>query len=357
MARRPTIVVTMGDPLGIGPEVVVKALADPALRRSARFVVRGVAETMHDAADLAQIEPYWWRVQHDSDVAAAAMGHSVVVLDYDEHRAQGAPGADSRGPRPTRAGGEASFRFVEHAIEDAKRAPRDPLRADAIVTAPISKTSWAMAGRTKHPGHTELLATRFAVRRHAMMFVSPRLRVILATAHVALNDIRNVLTIGRVFDPIDLGNDACRALGVQRPRIAVCGLNPHAGEGGLFGDEESRLIEPAIRLACDAGIDARGPFPADTIFRAAVEGKFDLVVAMYHDQGLIPVKLLEWEHAVNVTVGLPVPRTSPDHGTAFDIAGRNRADASSMKAALELAVRMATQRAAAVAAEAAKASR
>ncbi|MFG0275470.1 MAG: 4-hydroxythreonine-4-phosphate dehydrogenase PdxA [Phycisphaerales bacterium] len=343
-ARRPTVVVSMGDPLGIGPEVVVKALADPALRRSARFVVRGLAEPMHYAADMAEIEPYWWRVQHDSDLAPHAMGHSVVVLDYDEFAIHGAPGAGLEGPRPTRAGGQASFAWVEHAIEDCKRDARDPLRADAICTAPISKAAWHMAGRGKYPGHTELLATRFNARRHTMMFVGPRLRVALATAHIPLNDIRNALTIGRVFDPIDLGADTCRMLGIDRPRIAVCGLNPHAGEGGLLGDEETRLIEPAIRLAQDAGIDARGPFPADTIFHKALDGKFDLVVAMYHDQGLIPVKLLEWRDSVNVTAGLPVPRTSPDHGTAYDIAGRNKADASSMKAALELAVKMATAR-------------
>jgi len=342
--RPPTIAVSMGDPLGIGPEVIVKALADPALRRSARFVVRGLAEPMHYAADMAEIEPYWWRVQHDSDLVRDAMGHSVVVLDYDELTIPGAPGFGVEGPRPTRAGGHASFVWVEHAIEDCKRGAGDPLRADAICTAPISKAAWSMAGRGKYPGHTELLATRFGARRHAMMFIGPRLRVALATAHIPLNDIRNALTIGRVFDPIDLGAEACRMLGVDRPRIAVCGLNPHAGEGGLLGDEETRLIEPAIRLAQDAGIDARGPFPADTIFHKALDGKFDLVVAMYHDQGLIPVKLLEWRDSVNLTAGLPVARTSPDHGTAHDIAGRNKADASSMKAALELAVKMATAR-------------
>jgi len=339
-AARPTIGVTMGDPLGIGAEVVVKALADPALRRRARFVVYGMAETMHYAADLAEIEPYWWRVQHDSPLAETALAHSVVILDYDEFTTVGSPGAGRERARPTRSGGEASFRFVEHAIRDAKLPPGNPMRLDAVVTAPVCKLSWALAGRGKYPGHTELFATRFNAKRSAMMFVSPRLRVILATAHVPLMDLRNLMTIGRVYDPIDLGHEACRTLGVERPRIAVCGLNPHAGEGGLFGDEESRVIEPAIRMAQEAGIDVRGPFPADTIFIGAARGEYDLVVAMYHDQGLIPVKLLEWERAVNMTVGLPTVRTSPDHGTAFDIAGRNRADERSMVAALETAVRM-----------------
>ncbi len=341
---RVRIAVSMGDPLGIGPEVVVKALADPRLRREACFVVFGSAETMQYGADLAEIEPYWWRVPHDSPVAETAL-HSpgVAVLDYDEFGQMGSPG--SARPCPTRAAGAASFRFVEDAIGACRVPPADRRRCDAIVTAPISKEAWALAGREKWAGHTELLAMRFGVKRHAMMFDSPKLRVILATAHLPLMDVRNVLTIGRVFDAIDLGAEACQELGVPRPRLAVCGLNPHAGENSLLGDEEERLIEPAVRLAQDAGIDVRGPFPADTIFSAAVAGKFDLVVAMYHDQGLIPVKLLAFESAVNMTVGLPVPRTSPDHGTAFDIAGRNAADASSMTAALRLAVRLARARA------------
>jgi 4-hydroxythreonine-4-phosphate dehydrogenase len=173
-----------------------------------------------------------------------------------------------------------------------------------------------------------------------MMFVSPRLRVVLATIHIALMDLRNELTIGRIFDAIDLGAEGCRKLGIARPRVAVCGVNPHAGEGGLFGDEEARLIEPAIRLAAEAGIEATGPWPADTVYNAALEGRHDLVVAMYHDQGLIPVKLLDRDAAVNATIGLPVPRTSPDHGTAFDIAGRGVADPGSFRAAVDLAIRM-----------------
>ena len=154
-------------------------------------------------------------------------------------------------------------------------------------------------------------------------------------------EIRNVLTIGRVFDPIDLGHAACIQLGIERPRIAVTGLNPHAGEGGRFGDEESRLIEPAISVARQGGIDVHGPFPADTIFIKAASGEYDLVVAMYHDQGLIPVKYLGVEQGVNVTLGLPFVRTSPDHGTAFDIAGTGRADAASLLAAVRMARRLA----------------
>lgn len=335
----PTIAVSMGDPLGIGPEIVVKALSDPRLRKRARFIVYGMAEPMHYAADAAEIEPYWRRVQHDSPVAETAVGAGVTVLDYDEYTMPGAPGARSAGGS-TRLGGHSSFRFVEDAIIDSTRPATDPLRVEGVVTAPISKQSWAMAGRGKYPGHTELFATRLRARRFAMMFVSPSLKVVLVTTHVPLMELRNILTIGRIFDPIDLGADAMKELGFEHPRIGVCGLNPHAGEGGLFGDEETRLLEPAIRALNEAGIDARGPYAADTIFNRALGGEFDLVAAMYHDQGLIPVKLLAWKDAVNVTLGLPIVRTSPDHGTAFDIAGKNLADESSMRAALELAIQM-----------------
>lgn len=330
----------MGDPAGVGPEIVVKALADARLRRRARFVVYGMAEPMHYAADLAEIEPYWRRVQHDSSLVDTAIGRGVTVRDYDEYSLSGASG-DARGQAgPSRLGGHASFRFVEDAIYDAGRKPDDPLRVDAIVTAPICKQSWAMAGRNKYAGHTELLALRFRAKRVAMMFVSRKLKVVLVTTHVPLMELRNILTIGRIFDPIDLANDALIGLGVAKPRIAVCGLNPHAGEAGLFGDEEARLIEPAIRALIDAGVDAKGPFSADTVFNRALDGRFDLVAAMYHDQGLIPVKLLAWRDAVNVTLGLPIVRTSPDHGTAFDIAGRNQADESSLRAAIGLAIEM-----------------
>ncbi len=334
---KPTIGVTMGDPAGIGPEVLLKALSDPHLRRRARFVIYGLNELLTYEADQQELDPFWFRVQHDSSRTHRAITDNVVVLDFDEFDGL------LRSPRePSKGGGFASKTFVEEALSDAMREPGDVRRLDAIVTGPISKESWQMAG-FNWPGHTELLAHRTKVKRHAMMFVSPRLKVVLATTHVPLMEIRNLLTIGRVFDPIDLGNDACKRLGITKPRIAVTGLNPHAGEAGQFGDEEHRLIEPAINVARDAGIDARGPFPADTIFIDAAAGEYDLVVAMYHDQGLIPVKLLGWDKAVNWTIGLPIIRTSPDHGTAFNIAGRNKASAGSMTAAIELALDLATQ--------------
>ncbi|MFG0327353.1 MAG: 4-hydroxythreonine-4-phosphate dehydrogenase PdxA [Phycisphaerales bacterium JB037] len=330
---RPMIAISMGDPGGIGPEVIVKALAEPGVRRAARFRIYGCKEAMEEAADRAGLEPEWWAVPRDSDLVETTTSHGVVIADSPM------PGGGSGAGKLS---GELSFRFVEDAIRDAKRKPGDPLRADAIVTGPISKKAWSLAGR-QYPGHTELLATRFGARRVGMLFDSPRLRVILATVHLPLMEIRNALTIGRIFDAIDLGHEACVRLGVASPRIAVCGLNPHAGEEGLLGDEEMRLIEPAIAVAREHGMDARGPYPGDTVFNRAVAGEFDLVVAMYHDQGLIPVKLLDRDRAVNVTLGLPTVRTSPDHGTAFDIAGKNAADAGSMIRAIELAARLAVQ--------------
>jgi 4-hydroxy-L-threonine phosphate dehydrogenase PdxA len=402
--------ISMGDPAGIGAEIIVKALADPAIRELARFVIYGRNDILDLAADQAGIAPFWFRVQHDSDRAALPIRENIVVFDFDELDSLRFPPQ-----QPSRDSGYASKTFIEAAITDALRphaggtvseatlrpAPTnttscDPRRLDAIVTAPVSKTAWTLAG-FKWPGHTELLQKRTNSKRVGMAFVSPRLKVTLATAHIALMDIRNVLTIGRVFDAIDLGHQLCRDLGIARPRIAVCGLNPHAGESGQFGDEEDRLIAPAIKVARESGIDARGPYPGDTIFNAAInsplppgegpgvrasgggrftqgsphpyplpegEGtrgplgtpttrptptspRFDLVVAMYHDQGLIPVKLLDRDEAVNVTIGLPIIRTSPDHGTAYDIAGKNCANPGSMKAAIRLAAQLAAQKVAA----------
>lgn len=335
---RPTLAVAMGDPGGIGPEVLVKALSDPGVRAAARLRIYGVGSAMHEAAEKVGVEANWWRVELDSPLLESAARRDVVLVDVErtgEARARPWP------REPDKRSGMLSFAFVDGAIRDAARAPKDPLRAHGIVTAPISKKAWELAGQGRFPGHTELLAVRLRAERAGMMFVSPRLKVILATAHLPLMDVRNVLTLGCVFEAIDLGAEACRRLGIERPRVAVCGLNPHAGEDGLLGDEETRVIGPAIRVAQDQGIDASGPWPGDTVFNAAVAGKFDLVVAMYHDQGLIPVKLLDRDSAVNVTVGLPTVRTSPDHGTAFDIAGKNKADPGSTKAAILLAATLA----------------
>lgn len=323
----------MGDPCGIGAEVVVKALANEDLRRRGRFVIFGFSEQLAYTADSLELD-FPFRREHHEDIMRFA--DDVVVLDYDEFSL---PVVMPRGS--SRIGGKVSMAFCEDAIAAAREG-----LIDAIVTAPISKASWQQAGYKKFPGHTELLADRCKVKHYAMMFISPKLRVTLATIHTSLMNIRDKFTIGCVFNPIELSHNVLRDwFGIVRPRIAVAGLNPHAGEEGTFGDEEQRVITPAIIMATEAGIDVSGPFPADTLFVNALDGRYDCVIAMYHDQGLIPIKLLGWKDAVNLTLGLPIIRTSPDHGTAFDISGKNKADASSITAAISLALDLADQKA------------
>ncbi|MEM1186654.1 MAG: 4-hydroxythreonine-4-phosphate dehydrogenase PdxA [Planctomycetota bacterium] len=338
---RPTIAVTLGDPGGIGPEITLRALANRRSRwPNARFIVLGSSAAVRAASEVTGLEPDWMRLPRGAELSSDD-DHGVILVDSDlDLRDRGLEPVFER--RATKLGGELSFRWVEDAIALAKLPQTHPLHAHGIVTAPISKHAWHLGGKTRFPGHTELFADRFKVKRYAMMFNGPRLRVSLATIHVPLNDVRNHLTIGAVHTAIDLGAQGCQRLGVERPRVAVCGLNPHAGEAGLLGDDEERLIEPAINLAVETGLDVRGPFPADTVFNRALEGEFDLVVAMYHDQGLIPVKLLARDESINVTVGLPTIRTSPDHGTAFDIAGKGKASAASMTEAVAGAVKMLT---------------
>jgi 4-hydroxythreonine-4-phosphate dehydrogenase len=332
MDYRPTIAITMGDPAGIGPEVIIKALSDPVLRHRARYIVYGMNELLSYAADLAEFDVFWWRDQYNGRLRPYP--HDVVVVDYDNYTMLG-----HAVRAPSKMGGEASMRFCLDAIDAAGRKI-----VDAVVTAPIAKESWKLAGY-HFPGHTELFAMRTGARRYAMMFAGGPLKVVLATVHVPLNSLWGRLNIGAVFQPIELIHEALiNWFDIPQPRIAVAGVNPHASENGQFGDEEERIISPAILMARDQGIDCSGPYPPDTIFLAAANGKYDAVVAMYHDQGLIPVKLLAFDKAVNVTIGLPIIRTSPDHGTAFDIVGRNRANPGSMRAAIELAIDMAIKR-------------
>jgi 4-hydroxythreonine-4-phosphate dehydrogenase len=319
--------ITMGDPGGIGPEIIVKALADPVIRRAAKFIVFGMNEQLQYAADSAEIEPFWMTHQHEK--LDRNYPRNVVVADYDDYS------VPSWIHTPNKISGEASLRFCKDAIEAAKEGI-----IDALVTAPISKVSWQMAD-SPWPGHTEMIAALCKSPRKVMMFVAGPLKMALATIHEGLFDVRHKFTIGCVFEPIDLLDSALKEyFDIKRPQIGVAGLNPHAGEDGQFGDEEKRIIEPAIMLAQENGVDCRGPFPADTLFLRAVQGEFDGVVAMYHDQGLIPVKLLAFNNAVNVTIGIPIIRTSPSHGTAFDIAGKGAADCTSLKAAINLAIQM-----------------
>ncbi|MBL1219143.1 MAG: 4-hydroxythreonine-4-phosphate dehydrogenase PdxA [Planctomycetes bacterium] len=360
---RPRIAITAGDPHGIGPEIIVKSLADLNLRKQARCFIFGPHGQLYRAAESCGLEPFWHRVRYEAgnDLPRSLAGLAdsaapdVIVIDISEPELETLGRDDPIISAPSACGGSVSLKAIEEAVSWAYATPHNggghtaahaqPPLVDAVVTAPISKTSWAMAGMKRFPGHTELLASRTGARRHAMMFVAPKLRVVLATIHMPLLELGNVLTIGRVFDTIDLAHQSLvQDFGIADPRIAVCGLNPHASEGGLFGDEESRLIEPAIRLARDQEIDVTGPWPADTVFNAAIDGNFDLIVAMYHDQGTIPIKLLSRDQGVNMTLGLPIIRTSPDHGTAFDIAGTNSANPGSMIAAIGLALDIAKQR-------------
>ena len=288
---RPRIAITCGDPAGIGPEVAARAAADPR--------VLGVCEPVLFAADTG---------------------------------ATFAPGVLSA------EAGRAAYDGVVRAVDAAMKR-----EVDAIATAPVNKEAFRLAG-LPWSGHTDLLAHLTGARDVAMMFHSDVLRVVLATVHIALADVPRALSAASLEATIDLTWHELPRFGIARPRIGVAGLNPHAGEHGLFGCEDQTVIAPAIAACCERGIDASGPWPADTLFVRARRGEFDVVVACYHDQGLIPVKLLAFGQAVNVTLGLPIVRTSVDHGTAFDIAGKGLADPESMIAAVLLAAKLARHR-------------
>jgi 4-hydroxythreonine-4-phosphate dehydrogenase len=289
--RRPVVAITAGDPSGIGPEIAVKAARDPRVIEACRPVIYGP----HEAVDLARYPA-------------------------------GQVSADSA---------RAAYDAIVRATADARAGV-----VSAIATAPVNKAAFAAAGLA-WLGHTDLLAHLCEVRDVAMMFWSDRLRVVLATVHIPLAEVPRALTRDRIAGVIRLTAASLPRFGIAAPRIAVAGLNPHAGETGMFGDEESRVIEPAVVEARAAGIDVHGPFPADTLFVRAARGEFDVVIAAYHDQGLIPVKLVAFGRAVNVTLGLPIVRTSVDHGTAFDIARRGIADEGSLVEAVRLAAQLA----------------
>jgi 4-phospho-D-threonate 3-dehydrogenase / 4-phospho-D-erythronate 3-dehydrogenase len=293
MTGRPRIGITVGDPAGIGPEIARKAAEDPGVLRICEPVLYGPSK-----------EP---------ELRGFALGQ--VSADA----------------------GRAAYEAIVAAVRDAVDG-----RIDAVATAPINKEAFAAAGYD-WPGHTELLAHLTGARRVAMMFYAEALRVVLATVHVPLREVPALLTRGRLEDTIELTASELPRFGVPLPRLAVAGLNPHAGEQGLFGREEEDTIRPAIASCRNRGLRVDGPFPADTLFTRAMRGEFDAVIACYHDQGLIPVKLVAFGRAVNVTLGLPIIRTSVDHGTAFDIAGRGIAEPSSLIEAVRLAARLASR--------------
>jgi 4-hydroxythreonine-4-phosphate dehydrogenase len=319
----PLIAVTMGDPAGIGPEIVARTFTGPGFRDESRALVVGNPEILERAAKLLELP---LRVNEISEPEEAAFEPGAVdVLAVGE-----VPGDLPFGELDARAG-DAAFRYVERATELASAG-----RVGAIATAPLNKEAMHLAGH-KYPGHTEILAELTGTEDYAMMLVTDELKVIHVSTHVSLREAIERVRPERELAVMRLAHDSLRKLGVENPKVAVAGLNPHAGENGLFGTEDAEYIAPAVEEARERGIEASGPWPPDTVLMRARRGEFDVVVVQYHDQGHIPVKLMGFDTGVNVTVGLPFFRTSVDHGTAFDIAGTGKADHASMRAALELA--------------------
>jgi 4-phospho-D-threonate 3-dehydrogenase / 4-phospho-D-erythronate 3-dehydrogenase len=323
----PLIAVTMGDPAGIGPEIVARTFADPGFGDEGRALVVGDPAMLERASGLLGL-PLGFNVIREPEEAAFEPG-SVDVLPVGE-----LPEDLPFGELDARAG-DAAFRYVEKATHLASAG-----RVGAIATAPLNKEAMHLAGH-KYPGHTEILARLTGTEDYAMMLVTDELKVIHVSTHVSLREAIERVEPERELAVIRLAHASMQKLGVESPRVAVAGLNPHAGENGLFGTEDAEKIAPAIEEARAEGIDASGPHPPDTVLMRARRGVFDIVVVQYHDQGHIPVKLMGFDTGVNVTVGLPFFRTSVDHGTAFDIAGTGEADHASMRAALDLARRLA----------------
>ena len=305
----PRLALTMGDPAGIGPEVVLKALADPG-RPAARVRVYGPRSVLEERAGRFGLP----RPEGGVEVIDVPLRDAVPL------------------GRSSAEGGRAAAAAVLRAVADIRAR-----EADALVTAPLSKESLAAAGYA-WPGHTEMLAEAAGVSDVAMMFVGGPLRVALLTIHRSLRSVPDAVTGPEVQRVVRLVHRELPRFGAERRRIALCALNPHAGEGGLFGDEERRVLTPAVEALRGEAIDVSGPFPADSLFVRAARGDFDAVVAAYHDQGLIPVKLASFGRAVNATLGLPFVRTSVDHGTGFDIVERGVADPGSLLEAMRLAV-------------------
>jgi 4-hydroxythreonine-4-phosphate dehydrogenase len=308
MMKKRVIAITMGDAGGIGPEVALKAATSDDIRALSPVVIIGDRSVLSEAAVLSGI-----------DIKEVNIVEPYKLKSY----RKGLPSTES---------GLAAYYYIKYALQEC-------LRGDfsAMVTAPISKEALHLAG-LKWPGHTEMLAEMTDTKRYAMMLVGGPLRVILVTTHIALRKVPEVLTEDAIYEKILLAQEAAMLLGIKSPVIAVAGLNPHCGEGGMFGDEDEGIIRPAIEKALSRGIQVKGPVPPDIVFRLAYTGSVDIVVSMYHDQGLIPLKMIAFDSGVNVTVGLPVIRTSPDHGTAYDIAWSDKANPQSMIEAIKLAV-------------------
>jgi 4-phospho-D-threonate 3-dehydrogenase / 4-phospho-D-erythronate 3-dehydrogenase len=329
---RPIIAITMGDAAGVGPEVVVKALARPEAYETYRPFVIGDAGRLAKAAAITGAPVQLRRVDGPREAAYEPGTIDCVDLGLIP---EGLPFGEL-----SPIAGDAAFRYIERAVELAVAG-----EVDAICTAPLNKEALHAGGHV-YPGHTEILAALTGTPEVSMMLSAPKLRVIHCTTHIGLIDAIERIDAALVERTIRRAHETLVKSGIERPRIAVCGINPHAGENGLFGrGEEESKVAPGVAAARADGIDAQGPLPSDTVFFRAVRGDFDIVVAMYHDQGHNPVKVLGLEAGVNITVGLPVIRTSVDHGTAFDIAGTGKADERSLLEALRQAAELAPERA------------
>lgn len=333
MRHLPFLALTMGDPAGIGPEIIIKAMDQKRIWRVCRPLIVGSFSVMEKTRRSLKshlkaipLNPH----SATSDQTAFSPGY-LPILDPLPHTAHSYP----KGKAGARAG-TAAIECIKTAVTLARHH-----HVSGIVTAPINKEAINLGGY-HYPGHTELLADLTRSREVGMMILGGPLKILFSTTHVSIRDLPKILTSRRISRTIRLAHMAMQKyFSLPKPRIGVAALNPHAGEAGLFGQEEGRVIAPAVKKAQRGGIDAIGPLPADTLFGAAARGEYDVVVAMYHDQGLIPLKLLAFGKSVNLTVGLPILRTSVDHGTAYDIVGKNKADPHSLIEAIKLAAKLA----------------
>lgn len=324
--RRPRVAITMGDPAGIGPEVVLKAVAEREVLDICAPVIVGDAQLLAHTARTLDLNCGYDIVRRGEQLPADMAG--PVIYHLDNVNASIEPGVIDA------AAGRAAAEYIEAAVELCGAGA-----VDAISTAPINKRALFLGGYS-FPGHTEFLAHLTGATESAMAFVASNLRIVLISTHVPLSEAIRLVEKDRIVRVTRLTERELRRWGIARPRIAVAALNPHGAEGGLFGFEESAEIAPAVEACQEAGLDVSGPYSADTVFLRASRGEFDAVISCYHDQAMIPVKCLSFGEAVNVTLGLPFIRTSVDHGTAFDIAGRGVAEHSSMVAAITLAARL-----------------
>jgi len=334
MMTTPRIAVTMGDPAGIGPEICLRLLADDAAATRCVPLVFGDAEVLDRVAFACALPPPRQIIAFDDWLVETSDQNEAAVVDFSA--------IDANTIEPGRVDertGRAAFAYIEAAISAAMSG-----RVDAVTTGPIHKEALHAAG-VPYPGHTEIFTAQTGAQRTCMMLTSDEITCSLVTAHAGLCDVPKLLSVQRILDVIELSHEAMTRMRGRRPKLVVCGLNPHAGEHGLFGNrEEEQLISPAITAARDKGIDVEGPLPPDTAFLRGRRRATDCFVCMYHDQGLIPLKMLAFDMAVNVTLGLPIVRTSVDHGTALDIAWQGKADATSLRQAVALAARMAAGR-------------